>query len=124
MPVNYDASVKNARMAAVKAQVGTNGKLKIGTTGMGTVLAVIDLGDGGVVTGDTYELIESTLSDLAADAAGTAAAAIVTNSADATKISGLTVGMSGSGADIILDNTNIQVGQMVSLVSATITHAA
>lgn len=124
MAVTYDATVKTARMQAVKDQVGASGKLKIGTAGMATILAVIDLGAGGSVAAGVWTLIASALSDISADNTGTAAAAIITTSADASKVSGLTVGLTGSGADIILDNTNIQAGQTVTINSAAITHAA
>lgn len=55
MPVNTTA-VKNARLEAVVSQIGSGGKLEIGTAGMASVLATITLEDpagtasGGVLT--------------------------------------------------------------------------
>ena len=45
MPTTYDASVKTARMNAVKTEVGTDGKLKI-RDASNVVLATIPLGNG------------------------------------------------------------------------------
>ena len=44
MAVTYTAAVKNARLAAVVTEIGTAGKIEIGTAGMASILAVIDLG--------------------------------------------------------------------------------
>ena len=120
MPITYDASVKTARMNAVKTEVGTDGKLKI-RDASNVVLATIPLGSGGSVSGVVWTLIASPTSDSSADATGTAANAIITTSGDVTKISGLTVGT--SGADINLENLSIAAGQTVTINSASITHA-
>ena len=121
MAVTYTTAVKTARMEAVKTALGTNGKLEIGTTAMGTVLATIDLGSGGSVTNGVWTLIASPLSDTSADAGGTAAAARIRTSGNTDIVTGLTVGTSGS--DINLDSTSITAGQTVTINSATITHA-
>jgi hypothetical protein len=61
-------------------------------------------------------------SDTAADATGTAAAARIRTATGGTDVvTGLTVGTSGT--DIVLDNLSINVGQQVTINSATITHA-
>ena len=120
MPIAYDASVKTARMTAVKTEVGTDGKLKIRSSS-NTVLATIPLGSGGTVSGAVWTLIASVTSDTSADATWTAANAIITTSDDVTKISGLTVWT--SGADINLDNLSISSWQAVTINSASITHA-
>lgn len=127
MAVTYSSAAKEARMTAVGNLIDGGagaGKLKIGTTGMGSVLATIPLADpsvtsvtSGVLTFDFTPAV----SDTSADATGTAAAAIITDSNDVTIISGLTVGTSGT--DIILDSVSITAGQTVSLTSGTITHA-
>ena len=125
MSVTYTTAVKTARMSAVIAQIdgtSTAGILKI-TNSTGTVLAQITLArpcataSGGVMTFSGLPL-----SDTSADATGTAALAIITDSAGTTCISGLTVGTSGT--DVIIDNTSIVVGQTVNLIAtSTITHA-
>lgn len=126
MAVTYTTAVKNARMTAVRDQIDLGagaGVLQIGTTGMATVLAEITLNDpSGTITGGILTLSGFPKSDTSANAAGTAAAARIRDSAGTDVITGLTVGTSGT--DIILDNTNIAAGQTVTINSATITHAA
>lgn len=126
MAVVYTNAVKVARMAAVVSQAGTTAVLEIGTTGMGTVLATIALGNpiAGAATGaGVLTLSGFPRSDTAADATGTAAAARIRTASGGTDIiTGLTVGT--SGADIILDSVSITAGQNVTINSASITHAA
>lgn len=57
----------------------------------------------------------------AATGTGVAAKAIVRDSTNATILSGLTVGTVGTG--VIIDNTSIADGQMVSMSSAYVNHA-
>ena len=124
MAVTYSTAAKNARLDAVIALIdaGTAGKLKIRDSG-NVVLATLTLADpcgtaaAGVLTFD----FDPDISDTSADATGTAANAIITDSADTTVISGLTVGTSGT--DIILDSVSITAGQTVTITAATITHA-
>ena len=111
-------------MAAVVSQAGTTAVLEIGTTGMGTVLATINLGNpiapaatgAGVLTLSGFPR-----SDTAADATGTAAAARI-RAGGTDIITGLTVGLSGS--DINLDSLSITAGQTFTINSAIFTHAA
>lgn len=126
MAVTYTTAAKNARLQAVADLIDAGaspGKLKI-RDGSNVVLATLTLADpcgsvaGGVLTLDFDPDIE----DSSADASGTAANAIITDSADTTVISGLTVGTSGT--DIVLDSTSITAGQRVILTTGTITHAA
>ena len=57
-------------------------------------------------------------------ATGAAAAARLRTSADADVVTGLTVGIAGSGADVILDSTSISSGQNVTIAAnPTLTHA-
>lgn len=125
MAVTYTTAAKNARLQAVADLIdaGTAGKLKIGTAGMGTVLATFTLADpcGTVAAGVLTFDFDPDISDVSADNTGTAAAAIITDSADTTVVSGLTVGTSGT--DIVLNNTSIAAGQQVDLTTGTITHA-
>ena len=125
MGVVYAAALRTARMNAVLAAIDVGsgpGKLKIGTTAMGSILATIPLENpAGSVSGDILTLDTSpVLEDTSADASGTAAAATITDDADNVIVSGLTV--STSGANINLDSVNITAGQRVQITSATITH--
>lgn len=123
MSVTYAAGVKTTRMQAVRDAIdaGANGKLEIGTAGMALVLATITLADpASSVAGSILTLLGVPLSDVAADATGTAAAARIRTSADADVVTGLTVGLSGT--DIILDSVDITAGQTVTITAGTITH--
>jgi hypothetical protein len=119
--------MKTLRMQAVAdgidAGVGA-GTLEIGTTAMGTVLAVFQLVEPcGTVSTDTLTLdFDPDISDTSADATGTAAAAQIKNGDGTVVISGLTVGTSGT--DIILDNASITATQTVTLTAGTLAHAA
>jgi hypothetical protein len=126
MAVNYSTAAKNARLNAVAATIDAGsgpGVLQIGTTAMGTVLATIVLADpcaasasGGVLTFSGFPR-----SDTSADANGTAAAARIRDSNGNDVITGLTVGLVGSGADIIFESVSFNVGEIITLNSATIT---
>jgi hypothetical protein len=127
MSLVYSTATKTARLQAVINQIDGGagpGTLEIGTTGMGTVLAIITLADPcGTVSGDVLTFdFDPDVSDTAADATGTAAAARIKDSAGTVVVSNLTVGT--SAADIIINSTSITVGQVVTLTTGTITHAA
>lgn len=123
MPVVYNTTVKNSRMTVVRDAIdagSSGGTLEIGTSGMGTVLAVIPLADpsGSVSSGVlTFSMPQS---DTNADATGTAAEARIKDSSGTVVISGLTVGT--SGANINLSSVGITAGDTVTINSATITH--
>lgn len=123
MAITYTTAVKNARLDAVVTAIGTAGVLEIGTTGMGTILATIALGNpAGTTASGVLTFSGFPRSDTAADATGTAAAARIRTASGGTDVvTGLTVGTTGS--DINLDSTSITTGQTVTLNSATITHA-
>lgn len=125
MAVTYATAVKTARMQAVAAQIdeaASAGKLKIYTSGLGTLLATFTLADpcgsvsGAVLTLDFDPDLETTWA-----ATGTAAEATITDGDDEVKISGLTVGT--SGADINLSSVSAVSGGTVTLTTGTITHA-
>lgn len=125
MAVTYSTTVKTARMNAVVTAIGTTGVLEIGTTGMGTVLATIALGNpAGTVSGAVLTLAGLPRSDAAADATGTAAAArIRTASGGSDIITGLTVTLPGGGGDLTLDSLSITAGQTITINTGTITHS-
>ena len=126
MSVTYTNAVKQARLEAVIAQIdasATAGTLEIGTTGMASVLATFTLADPcGAATNDVLTFdFDPDISDLSADATGTAAEARIKNGDGTAVITGLTVGT--AAADIILDSVSITAGQTVTLTTGTITHA-
>lgn len=122
--VTYSTAVKNARMDAVTTQIGSSGKLVIGTSslsGATGVLCTITLNSpaaaassGGVLTLSGFP------KTCTASATGTAAKAAVRTSGDVDVITGLTVGTSGT--DIVIDNASIASGQTVTQTSQTFTH--
>lgn len=119
MAVTIDNTTKDAVMTAIRDTVA-NGTLEIGTTGMASVLATFGLSaTGGTVATQTWTLAFDA-GTVSAGNTGTAAAAQIKNSTGTVRISGLTVGTSGS--DINLNNTSINSGQSVTLSSATIAH--
>jgi len=125
MAVIYSTAAKNARLQGVIDTIDAGsgpGVLQIGTTGMGTVLASIVLADPcGTVSGGVLTFSGFPRSDTSADADGTAAAARIRDSDGNDVITGLTVGVVGSGADILFESVSFNVGEVITLNSATIT---
>jgi hypothetical protein len=123
MAVTYDNTVKAARMTATRDAVA-NGTLELLSAG-DVVLAIFGLSaTGGAISNGVWTLAfdASTVSGESGASTGTAATkAQIKTSGGTARITGLTVGTSGT--DIVLDNTSIASGQSVSLTSATITHA-
>lgn len=123
MAVVYSTTVKNSRLTVVRDAIdggSAGGTLEIGTTGMGTVLAVIPLADPcGSVSAGVLSLTMPQ-SDTNADATGTAAEARIKDSNGTVIVSGLTVGT--SGANINLSSVGVTAGDTVTLSSAAITH--
>lgn len=120
MAVTYDTTIKDARMTATRDAVA-DGTLEIGTAAMASVLVTFGLSvSGGTISSGVWTLTFDA-STVAAANTGTAAAARIKTSGGTSRITGLTVGTSGS--DINLNNTSINSGQDVTLTSATITHA-
>lgn len=127
MAVIYTNAVKVARMNAVVTQIGTSGKLKLFTAADALLATFTLAATAGTVAGAGVLTLSDAnggtagILNVNASAAGVAAKASITTSADVDVITGLTVGT--SAADLILDNTNLASGQGVTINSATITHA-
>lgn len=125
MSIVYTNAVKIARMNAVTTAAGATAVLEIGTTGMGSILVSFALSNPIAPPASGAGVLYLTMPKTAtASAAGTAAAARLRTATGGTDIiTGLTVGLTNSGADIIVDNTNIAAGQNVTLNTATLSHA-
>lgn len=123
MAISYSTTIKNTRMTDV-ANALSNGYLKVGTSGMGTVLATFQFqATAGTVSNGvlTFTLVSTSVT---ASASGTAASAAL-YAADGTTLvaSGLTVAASGS-PDITINSTAIGNGQQVTATgNQTIAHA-
>lgn len=126
MAVTYNVAVKTVRMTATRDYFA-NGTLEL-LSAADQVLAIFGLSaDGGEVDGATWtlEFDATEISGEAAALTGTnAAKARVKTAGGAAHLTGLTVGLAGSGADVIMTNTSISAGQEVGMISATFTHAA
>jgi hypothetical protein len=119
----YPTAVKNNRQTQILNCIDAGaaaGKLEIGTTAMGSVLATITLADPAGSVASSALTFTMPRSDTSADNTGTAAAARVRDSDNNDCVTGLTVGTSGT--DIIIDNTSINAGQTVTVNSFVITH--
>ncbi len=125
MAVNYTANVKAGRMQVVVDQIDAGpgpGVLEIGSVGFSEVLATIVLADPcGTVTGNTLSFV-TPRSDNSAAGSGTAVEARLRDSNGNDVVTGLTVGVSGSGSDITLDSVSITPGQTVSINTASLIH--
>lgn len=126
MSVIYSAPTKTARMTAVRDAIGSGGKIKFFTSGDALLVSFTLASTPGTVSGPVLTFSDNNgatagILNANASAAGVAAKATITTSADVDVVTGLTVGTSGT--DFVIDNTNIANGQAVTINSATITHA-
>lgn len=127
MALQASVAVRNARADAVEAAVGTAPVLKIrtgavptnpATADSGTVLATMTLPSDWMATASSGAKAKSgTWQDASADAAGTAAHWRLYASDGTTCHLQGTVTATGGGGDLTLDNTNIAVGQPVTITS-------
>jgi len=127
--LNYKTTLRNARLDAITTAIGSSGKLKIysgsqptdADTALSgqTLLASLPLSATAAPAAASGVLtFNSITNDSSADATGTAAWFTITTSADVRVVDG-TVGT--SGADMIIDNTSISSGQVVTCSSLVIT---
>jgi hypothetical protein len=121
MAVTYTNEVKQARITATRDHF-VSGSLEILTSGDALLATFALTNPGGTVAGAGVWTLAFSASTVTASGAGTAAKAQLKTSGGAARLTGLTVGTSGS--DINLNNTSIADGQSVTISSATITHAA
>lgn len=120
MAVIYAPDVRTDRMEVVRNAIdaaATAGVIEIGTTGMGTVLATIELDDPcGSVAGDVLTLT-APQSDPSAANSGTAAEAEIKDGDGNLVVEGLEI-----GTDIIISSTTITAGDTVTMTAGSLTH--
>lgn len=125
MPVVYNNTVKTDRSQVVIDWIGTTGLLVIGTSslngGATGVLAEIPLANPSFTNVNGVMTMANAPRTVNASGAGTAAKAEIRGVGGVVIVSGLTVGVSGSGADVIINATSITVGQSVQATVGTIT---
>lgn len=119
MSIIYSTATENARLQAVITQIGAAGVLKVGTAGMGVLICTIPLANpAGTVAAKVLTLAVPQAAVIAIG--GDMAAATIEDSVGNLIASGLTVG-TVAGFDLITINTTVAAGDVLSLVSATIT---
>lgn len=125
MPVVYNNTVKTDRSQVVIDWIGATGLLVIGTSALAGgptgVLAEIPLANPPFTQVNGVMTMASAPRTVNAIGAGTAAKAEIRGVGGAVIVSGLTVGVAGSGADVIINATSITVGQSVQATVGTIT---
>ena len=105
--------------AAASATALVSGDLDFLDAG-GAILATVDLG---TPTASDAVTTMSGFPRTAAGTAGTIASARYRTSAGGDWKTGITVGLAGSGAQVILSALTITSGQSVQVTSATLTHS-
>ena len=119
----YDATMKTARMTATRDTVA-DGTLEIRAANSAVLLSFDLTEAGGSVSGAVWTLgfVDSTKPGLAAAGAGTNADhGVIKDTGGTIRISGLSVGTSGTA--IIIDSLSVAEGQNVTVSSAKVTHA-
>lgn len=117
MAIQFTSALVSARLQAIADAIGSGAYLSICTGGYGAVLATINLNSPpGTVSGDTltFNGFPKTVS---ASGTGTAAIARIRTSGNADRIVDISVGLPGSGADIVLSTTSIIAGNNVTVDS-------
>lgn len=125
MTMLYLTATATARLQAVIDALGTTAVLVIGTSalsGATGVLVSFSLNNPAGVAALRALTFSGTPKTGVAAAGGVAAKAELRTGAGAVVASGLTVGSSGSGCNVIIDSTAIVNGRTVYLLSAVITH--
>lgn len=129
MPIQLSIAVRNARLDQVEVIIGVSAVLRIrsgaqpadcATADSGTVLASMTLPvDWAAAAGAGAKAKSGVWSDASADAAGTAGHFRMYES------TGVTCGLQGTcgqgSGDLSLDNTNIAVGQTITINTFTLT---
>lgn len=129
MAFQFSTAARNAALDAIETTVGTAPTLEIRSGSVpasaaaadsGTVLVTMTLPSDWLAAASAgVKALSGTWQDLTADATGTAGHFRI-KAGSTTHIQG-TVGASGSGADMVLDNVSIAAGQAVSVTAFTLT---
>jgi len=133
MAIQLSTAVRNARLDAIEAQIGTSAVLKIrsgaapancAASDTGTVLATVNLPSDWMAAASGGSKAKSgTWDDSSADAAGTAGHFRLYASDGTTCGLQGTVSATGGGADMQLDNVVFAAGQAFSVTAFSLTDA-
>ena len=121
--ITYSLAVAQARLEVVRTALNASGggSLRLNTSGAVPLVEVpLDTSIGAPAA--RVLTVISASKQGTATGAGVAANADLLDGANTVVASGLTVGLSGSGSDIILNDVNIANGSLVTINSGTITH--
>lgn len=131
MANQFSAAVRNARLNAIETTIGTSAvaKIRVGSapanvaaSDTGTVLATLNLPSDWMADASAgTKALAGVWQDSSADASGTAGHFRVYASDGTTAHWQGTVGVSGSGADLIVDSTSFTAGQSFTVTSWTLT---
>ncbi len=119
MAVIYTSALRTTRMTATR-DACAGGALQL-LDGSGNVLSSHTLSPSGGTVADGDWTLAFADATAAATTSGTATAARIRNSSDADVVTGMTVGLTDSGADVELQNTSINSGQDIIISSAILT---
>ena len=119
MPVNYNNTLKNTRMTSIVTSIGATGRLVIGTAGMASTLATLNLSATAGTVAGAGVLTFNAITSVTAVASGTAAEAKITDGTTDI-VTGLTV--STTGANINLSSLGITSGDTVAVSAGSLTH--
>lgn len=130
MALQQSVTVRNARLDAIETAIGTSAVLKLrsgsvpascATADSGTVIATMNLPSDWMAAASGGSKAKSgTWEDLAADAAGVIGHFRVYASDGTTCHMQGTVTLSGGGGDMTVDNTNVTVGQGITVSAFSI----
>lgn len=130
MAHQFSTAVRNARLDAIEAAIGTSAILRIRTgappadvaaADTGTILVEMTLpSDWMAAASSGAKAMSGTWQDASANAGGTAGHFRIYSSGGTAHWQG-TVTATGGGGDMTLDNTTISAGQTVTITSCTLT---
>lgn len=130
MALQFDATVRNARLDAIETQIGVSPTLKMRTgaapancaaADSGTVVATVAMpSDWMAAASAGSKAMSGTWSDNSADATGTAAHFRIYDSGGTCRLQG-TVTATGGGGDMTVDNPALVSGQQFNITSFTLT---
>lgn len=133
MALQLSVAVRNGRLDSIETVIGTTAVLKIrtgaqpatvATADSGTVLATLTLpSDWLAAAASGAKAKAGTWQDTSADATGTAAHFRIYASDGTTAHIQGSVGATGSGADLELDNVSIAAAQSITITSFVLTDA-
>lgn len=124
MSLTYATSVINNRLQQVINAIdggAGSGRIQIGTTGMATVLATTTLlKPCATISSGVLTFSGTPLASIASNT-GVASAARITDSTGSVVASGLTVGLSSQGLNVVINLINVTAGSIVTMTSGVIT---